>query len=94
MATSSATNALAMAVPKPGQRWVLLTGALHMPRAVAIARQVGFPVVPWPTDYLTQPSGIYWSDFGLGLDRCAMIKFDIPNIRTLFENDLRVLQQF
>jgi len=28
------------------------------------------------------------------LDRCAMIKFDIPNIRTLFENDLRVLQQF
>ena len=37
-----------------------------------------------------------WSGFafGLGLDRCAMIKFDIPNIRTLFENDLRVLQQF
>ncbi len=37
-----------------------------------------------------------WSGFafGLGLDRAAMIKFDIPNIRTLFENDLRVLQQF
>ena len=37
-----------------------------------------------------------WSGFafGLGLDRCAMIKFDIPNIRTLFENDLRVLRQF
>ena len=37
-----------------------------------------------------------WSGFafGLGLDRVAMIKFDIPNIRTLFENDLRVLQQF
>jgi phenylalanyl-tRNA synthetase alpha chain len=37
-----------------------------------------------------------WSGFafGLGLDRCAMIKFDIPNIRTLFENDLRVLAQF
>lgn len=32
--------------------------------------------------------------FGLGLDRMAMIKYDIPNIRTLFENDLRVLQQF
>ena len=32
--------------------------------------------------------------FGLGLDRVAMIKFDIPNIRTLFENDLRVLSQF
>lgn len=37
-----------------------------------------------------------WSGFafGLGLDRVAMIKFDIPNIRTLFENDLRVLEQF
>jgi phenylalanyl-tRNA synthetase alpha chain len=32
--------------------------------------------------------------FGLGLDRVAMLKYDIPNIRTLFENDLRVLQQF
>jgi len=37
-----------------------------------------------------------WSGFafGFGLDRAAMIKFDIPNIRTLFENDLRFLQQF
>jgi hypothetical protein len=36
-----------------------------------------------------------WSGFalGLGLDRCAMINFDIANIRTLFENDLGVLQQ-
>src|SRR5687768_17091767 len=32
--------------------------------------------------------------FGLGIDRVAMAKFDIPNIRTLFENDLRVLGQF
>jgi len=37
-----------------------------------------------------------WSGFafGFGLDRAAMIKYDIPNIRTLFENDVRVLQQF
>jgi len=37
-----------------------------------------------------------WSGFafGLGIDRVAMIKFGIPNIRVLFENDLRVLQQF
>ncbi|HEX6161174.1 MAG TPA: phenylalanine--tRNA ligase subunit alpha [Thermoanaerobaculia bacterium] len=37
-----------------------------------------------------------WSGFafGMGLDRVAMLKYDIPNIRTLFENDLRVLNQF
>ncbi len=37
-----------------------------------------------------------WSGFafGFGLDRAAMLKFDVPNIRTLFENDLRVLGQF
>jgi len=37
-----------------------------------------------------------WSGFafGMGIDRVAMAKYDMPNIRTLFENDLRVLQQF
>jgi len=32
--------------------------------------------------------------FGLGIDRVAMLKYGIPNIRVLFENDLRVLSQF
>lgn len=31
--------------------------------------------------------------FGLGIDRVAMIRFGIPNIRMLFENDLRMLGQ-
>jgi phenylalanyl-tRNA synthetase alpha chain len=31
--------------------------------------------------------------FGLGLDRVAMIRHDIPNIRLLFENDERLLRQ-
>ncbi len=37
-----------------------------------------------------------WSGFafGMGIDRVAMLKFGVPNIRTLFENDLRVLEQF
>ncbi len=32
--------------------------------------------------------------FGLGIDRMAMMKFGIPDLRILFENDLRVLRQF
>ena len=31
--------------------------------------------------------------FGLGLDRVAMNRYDIPNIRTLFDNDERLLRQ-
>jgi phenylalanyl-tRNA synthetase alpha chain len=32
--------------------------------------------------------------FGLGVDRIAMLKFNIDDIRLLFENDLRFLAQF
>ena len=37
----------------PGQRYVLVTSAFHMPRSVATFRQQGFDVVPWPVDYRT-----------------------------------------
>lgn len=32
--------------------------------------------------------------FGLGVDRIAMVKYEIDNIRLLFENDMRFLEQF
>lgn len=32
--------------------------------------------------------------FGLGLDRLTMIKYKIPDLRLLFENDVRFLKQF
>lgn len=32
--------------------------------------------------------------FGLGLDRLAMLRYGINDLRTLFENDLRFLRQF
>lgn len=32
--------------------------------------------------------------FGFGIDRIAMIKYGIPNIKLLYENDLRFLTQF
>ncbi|MFB0972219.1 MAG: phenylalanine--tRNA ligase subunit alpha, partial [Neofamilia sp.] len=32
--------------------------------------------------------------FGLGVDRVTMVKYGIPNIRLLFENDNRFLDQF
>jgi uncharacterized SAM-binding protein YcdF (DUF218 family) len=40
--------------PSPKQRWLLVTSAYHMPRAIGCFRQVGFPVEPWPVDYRTR----------------------------------------
>ena len=38
----------------PGKRWVLITSAYHMPRAIASFRQAGFDVDAWPVDYRTR----------------------------------------
>jgi uncharacterized SAM-binding protein YcdF (DUF218 family) len=42
-----------MLKPTPNQRWLLITSAWHMPRAVGCFRQAGFSVEPWPVDYRT-----------------------------------------
>jgi uncharacterized SAM-binding protein YcdF (DUF218 family) len=41
----------AMAAPKPGERWLLVTSAYHMPRSVGIFRIAGFDVQPYPVDW-------------------------------------------
>ena len=38
----------------PGKRWLLITSAYHMPRAMGAFRKVGFDVEPWPVDYRTR----------------------------------------
>ncbi|MBL8569843.1 MAG: YdcF family protein [Phreatobacter sp.] len=40
--------------PKPGERWVLVTSAWHMPRSVGIFRRAGFDVIAYPTDFETR----------------------------------------
>lgn len=37
--------------PSPGERWILITSAVNMPRAVGCFRQVGWDPIPYPTDY-------------------------------------------
>jgi uncharacterized SAM-binding protein YcdF (DUF218 family) len=39
--------------PKPGERWLLVTSAWHMPRSMGVFRKAGFAVEPWPVDYRT-----------------------------------------
>ena len=38
----------------PAKRWLLITSAYHMPRAMGAFRQAGFNVEPWPVDYRTR----------------------------------------
>jgi uncharacterized SAM-binding protein YcdF (DUF218 family) len=40
-------------MPRPAQRWLLVTSAWHMPRSMGIFRRAGFSVVAYPTAYLT-----------------------------------------
>src|SRR5262245_7885810 len=49
----------AIVQPKPGERWLLVTSAYHMPRAIGVFRKAGFPVEPYPVDLRT-----HWIEIG------------------------------
>ncbi len=43
-----------VARPQPGERWLLVTSAYHMPRAMAAFRTAGFAVEAYPVDWRTR----------------------------------------
>ena len=51
--------------PGPGERWLLITTAWHMPRAMGCFRQAGFAVQPWPVDYRTSGRIELWLNPGI-----------------------------
>jgi uncharacterized SAM-binding protein YcdF (DUF218 family) len=58
--------------PQPGQSWLLVTSAFHMPRSVGTFRRAGFDVVAWPADYRTRGPGASVEGFAVfhqGLER-------------------------
>ena len=59
----NAALAKALAKPKPGERWLLITSAWHMPRAIGLFRKAGFNVEAWPVDYRTAGPGDAWMLF-------------------------------
>ena len=44
-----------LVTPGQGENWLLITSASHMPRAVGVFCQVGWPVIPYPVDHWTTP---------------------------------------
>ncbi len=51
--------------PQPGENWLLVTSAWHMPRAVGCFRRVGWNVVPYPVDHIGAKAHDW---FGLDID--------------------------
>jgi uncharacterized SAM-binding protein YcdF (DUF218 family) len=43
--------------PRPGERWLLVTSAWHMPRAVGCFRRAGFAVTAYPVDFRARDAG-------------------------------------
>jgi uncharacterized SAM-binding protein YcdF (DUF218 family) len=42
-----------LAEPGPGDVWLLVTSAAHMPRSLAVFEAVDWPLLPYPVDYRT-----------------------------------------
>jgi uncharacterized SAM-binding protein YcdF (DUF218 family) len=63
--TDTCTNAQGVAksrIVAPGERWLLVTSAYHMPRAMACFRAHGVQVTPFPADYKL-PRLLTWGDY-------------------------------
>lgn len=60
-----------LAQPLPGERWVLVTSAAHLPRAVGLMRKNGWAATPYPAGYATMPflEPLRAPDFGGRLER-------------------------
>ncbi|SDA18751.1 Uncharacterized SAM-binding protein YcdF, DUF218 family [Methylobacterium sp. UNC378MF] len=71
----NAAFSAALVQPKSGERWLLVTSAWHMPRAVGCFRQAGFTVDAFPVDYRTRG----WSDVAHvhGFASDGLLQFDL-----------------
>lgn len=50
----NATFTRELVMPKPGERWLLVTSSFHMPRSIGVFRAAGFEVVAYPVDWRTR----------------------------------------
>jgi len=72
----NAVYAKRLVEPQPGQQWLLVTSAYHMPRAMGVFEQAGWTgIAAYPVDYRTRGQ----EDRGLGFDGASkgLRRFDI-----------------
>lgn len=68
----NALNTKALVQPKPGETWVVVTSAMHMPRTMACFRAAGWEVVPQPANYQVVLGGIDAGTFQIA-DNLALL---------------------
>jgi uncharacterized SAM-binding protein YcdF (DUF218 family) len=56
-----------LVAPKPGERWLLVTSAYHMPRSIGVFRKAGFEVEAYPVDWRTRG----WGDASMPFDKLS-----------------------
>jgi phenylalanyl-tRNA synthetase alpha chain len=67
-----------------GIGWIEILGAgMVDPNVYGFVRENGY-----------DPEEIQGFAFGMGIERIAMLKYGVPDLRKFFENDVRVLEQF
>ena len=67
-----------------GESWIEILGAgMVDPNVFEYVRDHGY-----------DPERIQGFAFGMGIERIAMLKHDVPDLRLLYDNDVRFLEQF
>ena len=67
-----------------GEGWIEILGAgMVDPNVFGYVRDHGY-----------DPERVQGFAFGMGIERIAMLKHGVPDLRLLYDNDLRFLEQF
>ncbi len=67
-----------------GSSWIEILGAgMVDPNVLDHVRQYGY-----------DPEQVQGFAFGMGIERIAMLKYGVPDLRLMYENDIRLLEQF
>jgi phenylalanyl-tRNA synthetase alpha chain len=67
-----------------GTGWIEILGSgMVDPNVFGFVREAGY-----------DPERVQGFAFGMGIERIAMLKHGVPDLRKFFENDVRVLEQF
>jgi uncharacterized SAM-binding protein YcdF (DUF218 family) len=70
------------ATPKPGETWLLITTASHVPRTIGTFRRTGWTLIPYGVDFRTHPTlkGGIGLTFDTGLASAALVFREITGL--------------